>query len=81
MVSALGAEHTPTTAVVTTELESYTVGLPDSVSVSALVPAASRQLGSPGPETVLTVCYYVAIMTVIIPNHYSFSARLRTPIV
>ena len=76
MVSALGDEHTPTTAVVTTELESYTVARPDSVSVSALVPAVCRQLGSPGPETVLTVCYYVAIMTIIIPNYYSFSARL-----
>ena len=39
------------------------------------------QLGSSGPETVLTVCHYVAIMTVIISNYYSFSARLRTPIV
>jgi hypothetical protein len=77
MVSALGDEHTPTTAVVTTELESYT----DSVSVSALEPAVRRQLGSSGPETVLAVCYYVAIMTVIITNYYSFSARLRTPIV
>ena len=81
MVSALGNEHTPTRAVVTTEPESYTVALADSVSVSALVPAGRRQLGSPGPETVLTVCYYAAIMTVIIPNYYSFSARLQTPIV
>ena len=81
MVSALGDGHTSTPAVVTTELESYTVALPDSVSVSALVPAVSRQLDSPGPETVLTVCYYVAIMTVMIPNYYSFSARLQTPIV
>ena len=81
MVSALGDEHTPTTAVVTTELESYIAALPDSVSVSALVPAVRRQLDSPGPETVLTVCYNVAIMIVIIPNYYSFSARLRTPIV
>jgi hypothetical protein len=81
MVSALGDEPTPTTSVVTTELESYTVAIPDSVSLSALVPAVRRQLGSPGPETVLTVCYYVAIMTVIIPNYHSFSARLRTPIV
>ena len=81
MVSALGDEHIPTTAVVTTELESYTAGPLDSVSVSALVPAVGRLLGSPGPETVLMVCYYVAIMTVIIPNYYSFSARLRTPIV
>ena len=81
MVSALGDEHTPTTAVVTTELESYTAALPDSVSVSALVPAVRGQLGSPGPETVITVCYYVAIMTVMISNYYSFSARPRTPIV
>jgi hypothetical protein len=57
MVSALGDEHTPTTAVVTTELESYTVALTDTVSVSALVPAVRKQLSSPGPETVLTVCY------------------------
>ena len=65
MVSALGDEHMP-------ELESYTVALPDSVSVSALVPTMRRQLGSPGPETVLTVCYYeVAIVTVIIPDYYS----------
>jgi hypothetical protein len=81
MVSALGDEHTPTTAVVTTALESYAVALPNSVSVSALVPAVHRQPGSPGPETVLTVCYYVAIMIVIIPNYYSFSACLRTLIV
>jgi hypothetical protein len=71
MVSALGDEHTSTTAAVTV--------LPDLVS--ALVPAVRSQLGSPGPETVLMVCYYAAIMTVIIPNYYSISARLRTPIV
>ena len=81
IVSSLGNEHTPTTAVVTTELESYTVVLPDSVSVLVLVPAVCRQLGNPGPETMLTVCYHVVIMTVIIPDYYSFSTCLQTPIV
>ena len=61
MVSGLGDEHTPTTVLVTTELKSYTVALPDSVSVSALVPAVCRQLGGPGSETMLTVCYCVGI--------------------
>ena len=83
MVSTLGDEQAPTTVVVTTEVDSYTVAPLNSVSDSALVPVTSEQPGfatSPGPETLLVVGYHVALMTVIIANYHSSSALLRTPI-
>jgi hypothetical protein len=73
MVSTLGDEHAPTTLVVTTEVDSYTVAPLNSVPDSALVPAVPGQPGfasSPGPETLLTVRYHVALMTVIVANYY-----------
>jgi hypothetical protein len=82
MVSTLGDEQAPTTVVVTTEVDSYTVAPLNPVPDSALVPVMSRQHGfstSPGPET-LVVGYHVALVTVIIANYHSFSALLRTPI-
>jgi hypothetical protein len=84
MVSTLGDEQAPTTVVVTTEVDSYTVAPLNSVPDSALVPVMSRQPSlatSPGPETLpLVVGYHVALMTVIISNYHSFSALLRTPV-
>lgn len=81
MASALGDEHPPTTAVVTKERESAPL---NSVAVPALVPAVPRPTGfasNPGPETLLTVRYHVALMTVTAANYHSFSTLLRTRIV
>jgi hypothetical protein len=83
MVSTLGDEQAPTTVVVTTEVDSYTVASLNSVPDSALVPVMSREPSfatCPGPETLLVVGYHVALVTVIIANYHSFSALLRTPI-
>ena len=78
MVSTLGNEQAPTTVVVTTEVDPYTVAPLNSVPDSALVPAVSGQhdfASSPGPEAPLRVRYHVALMTVI-ANYYSFSTLL-----